>query len=180
MKIMKTDVFKRAPHNPPHLFLPNALYMLTASTYEQETLMLSPQRKMEWLEAFLKAAEIYKWQVVAWVILHNHYHVIVYSPENAKTLSKFVGSYHKFTARIWNDEDNSNGRKVWWNYWDTCLLSEHDYYVRLRYVFWNPVKHGMSDSAEGYTFSNYRQFFESGQVDFNFTDMDEVNDVPEF
>ena len=142
--------------------------------------MQSPKRKLDWIESFLKAAETYKWQVIAWVILHNHYHAVVQSPDHAGTLSKFVSSYHKFTARKWNDEDEMTRRKVWWNYWDTCLLSENDYYNRLRYVYWNPVKHGLSNTAEGYQFSNYQQFSTNWQSDFNFTNMNEVNDVPEF
>lgn len=141
--------------------------------------MLSSKRKSEWLAAFLKSAEIYKWTVIAWVILHDHYHAIVKSPENAETLSKFVASYHKFTARKWNDEDNANGRMVWWNYWDTCLLSENDFYTRLRYVFWNPVKHGLADTPDEYEFSNYWQFLMSWQVEFNFADMDEAEDGTE-
>ena len=177
---MNTDIFKRAPHNPPHLFLPNTFYMLTASTFQQEPLLLSPQRKTEWLESFLSAANIYKWQIAAWVILNNHYHGILRSPEKAGTLSKFVGSYHKHTARKWNIEDEMTGRKVWWNYWDTCLASENDFYNRLRYVFWNPVKHGLCDSPEKYKFSNYKEFLSNWQVGFNFTDTDEVSDVPEF
>ena len=138
--------------------------------------MLSSSRKIEWQETFLKSAQIYKWTVIAWVILSDHYHAIVKSPASAETLSKFVASYHKFTARKWNDEDHTSGRKVWWNYWDTCLLTENDYYTRLRYVFWNPVKHGLTDKPEDYDFSNYRQFLMNWQADFNFTAMDEVND----
>ena len=72
------------------------------------------------------------------------------------------------------------GRKVWWNYWDTCIRSESDYYTRLRYVFWNPVKHGLVSAPEEYTFSNYQEFLLQWQVEFDFTDIDEVSDVPEF
>jgi putative transposase len=177
---MNNDIFKRAPHNPPHLFLPNTMYMLTASIYQKEPLIASPKRKMEWINSFRKAAQIYGWQIIAWVILHNHYHAIVQSPDQAATLSKFVGSYHKFTARIWNSEDNSNGQKVWWNYWDRCVRDESDYYVKLRYVFWNPVKHGLVSVPEEYEFSNYREFLSQWQAEFDFTNMDEVSDVPEF
>ena len=178
--VMNTYIFKRAPHNPPHLFLPNVLYMLTASTYQSEDLIRSSERKLQWIESFHKSAKIHNWQIVAWVVLHNHYHVIVQSPEKAGTLSKLTGSYHKYTSRLWNAEDNSIGRKVWWNYWDTCIRSEHDYYNRLRYVFWNSVKHGLAQSPDDYQFSNYKNFLMNWQVDFIFTDMDEVNDVPEF
>jgi putative transposase len=104
---------------------------------------------------------------------------MVEAPENPASLSKFTASYHKFTSRQWNDDENVPGRKVWWNYWDTCIRSEKDYYNRLRYIFWNPVKHGLVDNPEDYAFSNYRDFIK-GQDGFDFSGMDEVNDVPEF
>ena len=177
---MNSDIFKKAPHNPPHLFLPNTLYMLTASIYQSESLMQTPKRKAQWIESFLKSAQIYNWQNTAWVVLNNHYHAIVQSPEEAKTLSKFIASHHKHTAHLWNEEDQLNGRKIWWNYWDTCIRSESDYHNRLRYIFWNPVKHGLVEKAEEYPFSNYVDFLKQWQVEFNFINIEEVNDVPEF
>ena len=177
---MSDEIFKRALHNPPHLFLSDTFYMLTASTYERAPVMFSERRKMDWIEAFLKAGEIYKWQIIAWVVLDNHYHAILKSPKNAHTLSKFVSSYHKFTSRKWNEEDQVSERKLWWNYWDTCLRSENDFYNRLQYVFWNPVKHGLSDTPEEYAFSNYKEFLLNWDVVFDFTNVKEVEDVPEF
>jgi putative transposase len=69
---------------------------------------------------------------------------------------------------------------VWWNYWDTCLLTETDYYTRLRYVFWNPVKHGLTDTPEEYEFSSYRQFLVKSQAEFDFTGMQEAEDDFEY
>ena len=174
---MSDAVFKTAPHNPPHFFVAGTFYMLTGAIYGKAPLMISDQRKAEWREAFQEAARIYQWEILAWVVLQNHSHAIVRSPECATNLSKFVNSYHKYTARKWNTEDGLNGRKVWWNYRDTCIRSESDYYIRLRYVFWNPVKHGQVDSPEEYNFSNYAVYFHQG---FEVTGIDEVNDVPEF
>jgi putative transposase len=172
-------IFKPARHNPPHLFIPNAVYMLTASTYQNENIIYTPERKTEWRDAFLKSTEIYGWKVIAWVVLHNHYHVLLDAPENAVSLTKLVASYHKFLARKWNVEDNSADRQVWWNFWDTCVRSERDYYTRLRYIFWNSVKHGLAVKPEDYLFSNYKEFLQT-QSDFDFIGMDEVKDVPEF
>ena len=174
---MVEATFKTAPHNPPHLFVANALYMLTGSIYEKAHRMELSQRKAQWRDAFYEAARIYRWQIIAWVVLHNHYHAIVQSPDDADNLSKFINSYHKFTARKWNNEDGLNGRKVWWNYWDTCIRSESDYYNRLRYVFWNPVKHRLVERPEEYDFSNYGAYLNQT---FDLTGITEVNDVPEF
>ena len=55
---MKSEIFKAAPHNPPHLFLPGTLYMLTASIYQKEHLIQSSQRKQEWRNTFYEAAKI--------------------------------------------------------------------------------------------------------------------------
>lgn len=176
---MAEPLFKTALHNPPHLFVTDAFYMLTASIYEKVHLMNTSQRKEEWRDAFHEAAKIHGWQVIAWVVLDNHYHVLVRSPEGINNLSKFVNSYHKYTARKWNDQDELIGRKVWWNYWDTCIRSETDYDSRLRYVFWNPVKHGLVEKPENYAFSNYKEFLDKLQ-NWNTIDISEVNDVPEF
>ena len=170
-------IFKTASYNPPHLFIADTLYMLTASIYGKACLMESSQRKAEWQDAFHEAAKIYGWQIIAWVVLPDHYHAIVRSPEYGFNLSKFVNSYHKYTARKWNREDGMKGRQVWWNYWDTCIRSERDYYNRLRYVFRNPLKHGLVERPEDYDFSNYRASLNSS-VDL--TGINEVNDVPEF
>lgn len=156
------------------------LYMVTASTYQSEPYMHSAERKLDWIKSFLKAAQLYDWQVIAWVVLDNHYHAISRSPEAAETLSKFIASYHKFTARNWNNEDGASGRKVWRNYWDTCIRSEDDYHNRLRYTFWNPVKHGLVKDPNDYPFSNYKVFQSKWQVKLNFTNMEEVTDVPEY
>lgn len=171
-------MFKAAAHNPPHLFVPDVLYMLTASTYEKAHVMQSPQRKVEWRDAFHEAAKIYHWKIIAWVVLHNRYHAIVQAPEHVLNLSKFISSFHKFTSRKWNAEDELKGRQVWWNYWDTCIRSECDYDKRLRYIFWNPVKHGLVEKPEDYDFSNYGEYLDQLQ-DFEVSEIAEVNDVPE-
>jgi putative transposase len=180
MSFIMTDIlFKTAPHNPPHLFIADTLYMVTGSTYKGAHLMKSSERKVEWRNAFHEAARIYQWQIIAWTVLHNHYHAIVRSPEDADNLFKFINSYHKYTARNWNHEDGLSGRKVWWNYWDTCIRSQRHYYTRLRYVFWNPVKHGLVEKPEDYRFSNYAEFADTLQT-LDIAGLYEVNDVPEF
>ena len=153
--------------------------MLTGAIYGKEPLMISDQRKVEWRDAFREAAKMYGWKVIAWVVLHNHYHAIVQSPEEEINLSRLINSYHKFTARKWNREDGLKGRQVWWNYWDTCIRGEVDYHNRLRYVFWNPVKHGIVGDPAQYTFSNSTEYLHQFQY-IDFTGMDEVSDVPEY
>ncbi len=178
-RMFDNGIFKKALHNPPHFFVEDALYMLTASTYKQQPYLHSAQHKLDWIGAFLKASKIYQWSVIAWVVLDNHYHAILRSPENQLNMDKFVGSYHKFIARKWNNEDLFPGRKIWWNYWDTCIRSEKDYLARLSYIFLNPVKNGLVDEAEDYAFSNYKDFLSVDNWAGLVSDGD-IHDIPEF
>lgn len=179
--IMANSIFKIGNHTPVHLFRTNATYMLTASIYDAENLMKADARKEEWRDSFHKAAEIYQWKIIAWVVLSNHYHAILRSPVDAgKSIDKFVGSYHKFTARKWNDEDSQTGRSVWWNYFDTCIKDKREFFAKLNYVHWNPVKHGCVKRPEDYPFSSYQNFMKCKALADQSLEFGKVQDVPEF
>ncbi len=156
--------------------------MVTASIYDSEHIMKTDVRKESWRESFHKATQIYQWKIIAWVVLSNHYHAILWSPADAeKSLDKFVSSYHKFTARKWNNEDHQTGRPVWWNYFDTCIGDRREFFAKLNYVHWNPVKHGLVKHPEDYVFSSYRDFMKRKWAKVNqILENEDVNDVPEF
>ena len=177
---MIEPVLKAGHNTPPHLFMANWFYILTSSVYKQQPLIQSNNRKKEWVNALLAASELYHWEIIAWVVMDNHFHAILKSPQdNPGSLPKFVASYHKFTARQWNEQEDLAGRKVWWNYWDTCIRSKDDYLNRLRYVFWNPVKHGLVQEPAEYPFCNYGDFLEEEWFEIGKAPV-EVKDVPEF
>jgi putative transposase len=154
--------------------------MLTGSIFKGQPLLQSDTRKKELVNALLTASELYHWVLIAWVAMDDHYHAILKSPkENPGNLPKFVASYHKYTARQWNAQEHLVGRKVWWNYWDTCIRSDEDYLNRLRYVFWNPVKHGLVLHPAEYPYCNYTDFLKEKWFNIGNTPV-EVKDVPEF
>ena len=123
-----------------------------------------------------------QWKIIAWVILSNHYHALLRSPSDAeKSIDKFVGSNHKFTARKWNAEDSQTGRSIWWNYFDTCIRDRHEFFAKLNYIHWNPVKHGLVKRPEDYAFSSYGNFMKHKSAKVNeILEDEEVGDVPEF
>ena len=65
-------------------------------------------------------------------------------------MKKFLQHLHSNTARQVNQLDDSAGRKVWHNFWDTKLTYERSYLARLNYVHQNAVKHGLVRVANQY------------------------------
>jgi putative transposase len=156
------EVYKIYPHNPPHYFVPNAIYMVTGAILIKQHLLLDDRKKEFILETLIDRSHLLGWDLEAWAILNNHYHFISKAPENADTLSKLVRQMHSLTAIELNRMDNTPGRQVWYNYWDTCLTFEKSYLARLHYVHMNPVKHGLVSNPMEYPFCTYKWFTEQG------------------
>jgi len=99
--LITEDVFKNALHTPAHLFRAGATYMITASTYMKLPIMKDHNRKEQWFRAFQKAVDIHEWNIIAWVVLDNHYHTMLKAPySNAENLPKLISSYHKFSPTM--------------------------------------------------------------------------------
>lgn len=159
------DIYKVYPHNPPHYFVPNAMYMVTGAILHKQPLLSDNKRKELVLQILFERAKLLHWNLQAWAILNNHYHFTGRSPENVETLEKLIRQVHSITAIQINRWDETPGRQVWHNYWDTCLTYEKAYLARLHYVHMNPVKHGLAEDSMDYPFCSYRWFIEKGDHD---------------
>lgn len=153
-------LFKVYPHNPPHYFVPNAMYMITGAILHNQNLLNEDKKKQLVLETLLERSKSLGWNLEAWSVLNNHYHVVAQAPADGNTLSKFIRQVHSITAIQLNDWDNTPGRQVWFNYWDTCRTYEKSYSARLHYVHMNPVKHGLVTDPMDYPYCSFRWFAE--------------------
>ena len=123
--------------------------MVTAGTLNMEHFFREEER-LDCLEAsLLTLAQKYGWQLEAWAVFSNHYHFIGRSSDST-TLKQFTKHLHGDTAREINRRDNTQGRRIWFNYWDTHLTFEHSYLARLNYVHQNAVKHELVPVANQY------------------------------
>ena len=156
------DIYKTYPHNPPHWFVPNAIYFVTGAILHNEHLISDDMRKEFILQTLFERANLLGWNLAAWAILNNHYHFIAQATGDAETLVKLIRQLHSITAIQLNKWDKVSDRQVWSNYWDTCLTYEKSYLARLHYVHLNPVKHGMTEDAMNYPYCSYRWFVEKG------------------
>ena len=153
-------------HSPLHIFSPNTMYIVTASTLDKKHHFKGKKRLSLLHDVLLEVLAAYDWLAQAWAVFSNHYHFIARSPEDASTLKPMIRRLHSQTAREVNKLDKMHGRQVWFQYWDTCLTFEKSYYARLNYVHNNPVKHGLVENAEDYPFCSAGWFKAKARPDF--------------
>ena len=148
---------KQKTHYPPHIYLDDTWYIITASIYHKHYL-LRPRGYKALVRDGLKTLAIeFGVQLAAWVVLDNHYHLLVKS-RIGKDLPRFLGRLHGKVSFDLNTLDDTRGRRVWHNYWDTCVRTETDYWMRFNYIHHNPVKHGYTLKMEDWLFSSYRYY----------------------
>jgi len=135
-------------------------YFITAAIYQKRHLLQNPQLKELLLSHIKLCFNEYKWELHHWVILDNHYHLLVKSREG-KDLSKIMRQIHSFSGYHIKQVTHTEQR-IWWNYWDYCPRDEKDYLIRLNYLLINPVKHGYSTNLYDYPFSSFHQHI--GQI----------------
>jgi putative transposase len=145
---------------PPHYFEPGANQIITACIYKRIGI-LDPHKKDHFLATLFNLCKDLRWSLDAWVALDHHYHIIVTNSEKMHRLTDLIRPLHSMTAKKFNCLDGTKGRKVWQNYWDTCLRSERSYHSRMKYVMLNPVKHGLVAEPKEYPFSSYTWFVNS-------------------
>ena len=112
------------PHAPVHRLDSAGTYIVTAATLNKE-LLFSGSANLNLLEGkLLSLAKAYEWSLQAWAVFPNHYHFVGRTESDSGNLLLFLKHLHADSARELNRRDNTIGREVWFNFWDTKLTYE--------------------------------------------------------
>jgi len=124
--------------------------MITCGTHRKAHLLNDGTRLGMFRDLLFAGMAEADWELHAWAVLSNHYHVIASSPANPDTLRRVISKLHTLSARNLNALDRQPGRKVWFQYFDSHITFTNSYLPRLKYVHHNPVHHGVIRCAEDY------------------------------
>ena len=154
------------PHAPVHRLSDAGAYMVTAGTYRKAHLLCDRLRLTLMRDALLACANEFGWRIQAWAVMSNHYHFVGLSPADPGSLRRMIGKLHMTTAKALNRMDDTPGRKVWHQYWDSHITFQPSYLARLKYVHENPVHHGIAVEAESYEWCSAAWFARTAEPAF--------------
>jgi putative transposase len=144
-------------HHPPHIYLDDTWYIVTASTLNRIRFLAEYRAKALLRDRLEELVQKYKITLRAWVILDNHYHLL-FKTYRGQELRRFFAQLHGGTAWQINTWAGVRGRQIWHNYWDTCIRNEKGYWTRFNYIHQNPVKHGYVQDTIDWPFSSYHYY----------------------
>ena len=130
----------------------NLPYHVTSRSHNKDAFPLPMKRMWELAkESFKEANLIYPINLISFVLMTNHYHMLLYTPDG--NLDHFMYEFNKrFALKIQSEARVINqifgGRYKW------CLIQSQQYLSNCyRYVYQNPVRAGLSYRCEDYPFS---------------------------
>lgn len=152
-------------HSPRHLLDSSGAYMVTGATYQKVPIFRSRDRLDFLLLQFQVLTARHGIAPQAWAMFPNHYHFIGILNDSTK-LRAFIRHFHSATAREANRIDETQARKVWFQYWESHLTYQKSYFARLRYVHENPVRHRVARLASNYPWCSAGWFERAAQASF--------------
>ena len=133
-----------------------AVYHVTARGNERSKIFFSRKDYARFKEYLGEAKEKYGFLLNAYVLMTNHYHLIIETPE--KNLSRIMhylnGSYTTYT----NIKRKRSGHLFQGRY-KAIVVDKDSYLLELsRYLHLNPVRAKMVEKPEEYPYSSYKSF----------------------
>ena len=141
-------------HSPSHIKSESSRYILTAACYEHQMIIgESPERMARFEKELVDFFTQNAIKLYGWVILPNHYHVLIQEKEIVSLLKKLFQLQGKCSF-LWNGEDNKRGRHIWCNVLERSIKNDRHFYASLNYIHHNPIKHNYVTQWNDWSYSS--------------------------
>ena len=151
-----------------------ATYFFTVVTYQRRTFLCNDDVLLALRCAIDKTRAQYPFTIDAWVILPDHMHTIwTLPPDDAdfairwQLIKRYVtlacgAALHR--PNLMTPSKIKHRESTLWQrrYWEHQIRDDEDYAKHMDYVHFNPVKHGLVQSAVDWPHSSFHRYMKQG------------------
>ena len=138
---------------PLRIDIENGIYHVTSRGWERRVIVRDDRDREQWLNLLDRVAVRCGWQVLAWTLLDNHFHVFLRTPE--ANLSAGMHDLNSGYASTFNRRYRRSG-SLFQGRFKAVLVENDSHALELtRYVHLNSVRAGIVDRPEEYRWSSY-------------------------
>ena len=158
-------------------FIPGSMVFITCVTQHRIPYLSKAQDIDLFWETLRNVQKIHPFHLLAYAILPDHFHWIMQMPENDPVFSVILHSIKRnFTWNFKKAYQIPTPFHVWQDrYWDHVIRDEPDLTNHFDYIHWNPVKHGLVDSPEKWTYSSFNHWLGKGEYARNWGSVEPRN-----
>ncbi len=143
---------------PLRIELENGLYHVTVRGWERRKIVRSDRDRQDWLRLLSKTATRCNWRVFAWVLMTNHFHLYLRTPQ--PNLSAGMHDLNSGYASLFNRRHRRVGA-LYQGRFKAILVEDDSHSWELsRYVHLNPVRAQMVARPESYRWGSYPAYLD--------------------
>ncbi len=117
---------------------PGALYHVTCRGNEKRAIFKNDQDREKFVEIFQRSIEIYNIEVYSYVLMSNHFHILIKTPLG--NLSQFMRHFNITYTSYFNRRYKRSGHLYQGRY-KSLLIDRDEYFVVVsRYIHLNPIR----------------------------------------
>lgn len=131
-----------------------ALWHVTSRGNERREVFVDDEDRREFLSLLGRSVELFGWKPHAWVLMGNHYHLLVGTPD--ATLSRGMRQLNGDYAQHFNRRHGRDGHVFQGRYKAILVQREAHLLEVSRYVVRNPVRAGIVTSPADWPWSSFR------------------------
>lgn len=136
------------------LEFPGALWHITSRGNERRDIVRDDIDRRAFVSLLGRVVAERRWLLHAWVLMSNHYHLLLETPEVG--LSRGMKSLNQTYATAFNERHDRVGHLFQGRFKSILVERETHLLELVRYIVLNPVRAKVVRCASDYTWSNYR------------------------
>jgi REP-associated tyrosine transposase len=148
---------------PLRIEFENATYHVTSRGNRREAIVYEEHDRWRWREWLERVVEQCQWQVLAYCLLDNHFHLFVRTPLANLSAGMLVlnGSYTSY----FNRRHHLVGHLFQGRYKAVLVEDGHHFDAISRYIHLNPVRAGLSQRPEDWTWSSCAGYYRASRAE---------------
>jgi len=164
VNIIQTQEAGTSMSNYRRVLIPGGTYFFTLVTWHRQPLLAGEERVGHLREAFRHVKGQRPFTIDAIAILPDHLHcVVTLPPGDADYPGRWREIKKRFSAQVDTSTNRRNERPVWQRrYYEHAIRDEADWRRHLDYLFYNPVKHGLTGRVADWPWSSFLRAVERG------------------
>jgi len=139
----------------PRLALPGYPHHVIQRGNNRQPIVLDETDRKMLYSLWLEESQRHKVAVNAYVLLDNHFHMLL-TPPSDEAMSLMMQSVGRTYVRYFNKRHNRSGT-LWEGRYKSSLIDSEAYLLTcMAYIDLNPVRAGLAESAEDFSWSSYK------------------------
>lgn len=161
----------------PRNFIHTSFFHVITQGINKSYIFNNPEDIKYYIKLMHQLSKEHTIKIIAYCIMNNHTHMLIQT-YNSNDLSKYMQRLNTKYAIYYNKKYDRVGYVFRNRFKSEGICNEQHLYNCINYIYNNPVKAGICESADKYPYSNYRSQYSTILIDNNykFLEVDEDND----